>query len=143
MSNPSIEHFKALDYLQGYINSTASLGLDYCLNNSKQSTQLELYNSLQGKLNLISSVDADQGGNYTTRKSTTGYIFLLNNKNNNSAISQLSKLQKTVAFSSCKAKFIAYKEAAKESIYLNNFIRELFIETSKLFNKTNVIYTDS
>ena len=31
MSNPSIEHYKALNYLQGYINKTKNYGLDLTL----------------------------------------------------------------------------------------------------------------
>jgi len=60
-------------------------------------------------------------------------------------------LQKTVAISSAEAKYIALKEATKESLYLNNFIDELFLYNSNnsltklnsLFNKTNTIKTDS
>jgi hypothetical protein len=42
------------------------------------------------------------------------------------AISWLSKLQKVVAISSVEAEYIALKEATKESLYLQNFINELF-----------------
>ena len=56
-------------------------------------------------------------------------------------------MQKTVAISSAKAKYIALKEATKESLYLQNFIKELFsfssIESNNIFNKTNTIKTDS
>jgi hypothetical protein len=60
-------------------------------------------------------------------------------------------LQKTVAISSAEAEYIALKEATKESLYLNNFIDELFLYNSNnsltklnsLFNKTNTIKIDS
>jgi hypothetical protein len=147
MSNPSILHFKSLDYLWGYIKNTKNLGLIYNLNPNLQSLSIEqLVNNLVNKLDLIGSTDADWGGNITSRKSTTGYIFYINNRNNkanNSAIAWLSKLQKTVALSSCEAEYMAYKEAAKESIYLNSFIKELFKEINTIFNSNNTIYTDS
>ena len=55
-------------------------------------------------------MDADWGGDYTTRKLTTGYLFLFGN----SAVSWSSKLQKIVALSSCEAEYMALKEGIKE-----------------------------
>ena len=135
MSNPSIDHFKALDYCWGYIKHTRNFGLQYALNHSDLDPS-------QLKLDLIGSTDADWGGDYTSRKSTTGYVFLLSNSKESSAISWLSKLQKTVALSSAEAEFMAYKEAVKESLYLNSFIKEIQC-IANLFSKTNVIKTDS
>ena len=93
----------------------------------------------------------DWGGDLDTRKSTTGNIFYLNNcldnySNNSIAISWLSKLQKTVAISSAEAEYMALKEATKESLYLQSFIKELAnsnLSISNLFNKVNIIKTDS
>jgi hypothetical protein len=63
------------------------------------------------------------------------------------AISWLSKLQKVVAISSAEAEYIALKEATKESLYLQNFINELFSYNSlkeyNVFSKVNTIKTDS
>ena len=64
------------------------------------------------EMKLEGYCDADWGGDYLTRRSTTGYIFLFGN----SPISWLSKLQKTVALSSCEAEYMALKEAIKEQI---------------------------
>ena len=56
-------------------------------------------------------------------------------------------MQKTVAISSAEAEYIALKEATKESLYLQNFIKELFsyniFKDYDLFNKVNLIKTDS
>ena len=47
-------------------------------------------------------------------------------------------LQKTIALSSCEAEYMAFKEAIKESIHLNNII----IYFGKLLNiQSNKIYT--
>lgn len=60
MSNPSILHFKTLDYLWGYIRNTKDLGLNYNLNPNLQSLSLEqLLNNLTNKLDLVCSTDAD------------------------------------------------------------------------------------
>jgi len=53
-------------------------------------------------------------------------------------------LQKTSAISSAQAGCIALKEATKESLYLKNFIKNLFNdnsikEFSFIFDRTNVI----
>ena len=144
MSNPSRDHFNSLDYLWGYLRNTKDLGLYYCLNlqpSNCHSAPLEI-KSLEKSINLIGSTDADWGGDFTTRRSTTGYIFLLNNNKKNSAISWLSKLQKTVALSSAEAEFMAFKEAVKQNLFLNLFISEIST-TFNLFNSTTTIFTDS
>ena len=38
---------------------------------------------------------------------------------------------------------MAYKEAVKENLYLNSFIKELFNSINKLFDNTSTINTDS
>ena len=65
--------------------------------------------------------DSDWGGDISTRRSTSGYIFLLNNN----ITSWCSSLQKTVALSSCEAEYMGTKEAIKENIYLYNVITEI------------------
>ena len=139
MSNPSHEHFKAIDYLWGYLRYTQDFKLRYYLNNQQQDLKL-----LQSTIHLVGSVDSDWGGDYSNRKSTTGFIFTLEKeKDFTSAISWQSKLQKTVALSSCEAEYMAYKEAFKESLFLNSFIKELPNYIQKIFKDLNRINTDS
>jgi hypothetical protein len=121
MSNPNNTHFRALDRIWKYLNKYPNLGLYYNCNNN---TSLE----------LLGYTDSDWGGDITSRKSTTGYIFLLNNN----IISWLSMLQKTVALSSCEAEYMAYKEAIKETIYLSN----ISIYYAKLLNIYNINNTE-
>ena len=73
---------------------------------------------------------------YTTRKSTTGYLFLFGN----SAVSWSSKLQKTVALSSCEAEYMALKEGIKEQIWLECLYRQLDIPRQ---DERTTLYTDS
>ena len=99
MSNLGPNHFKALNRIWQYLYHSKNLVLVF---------------SPQGELTLQSYCDADWGGDYTTRKSTIGYLFLFGN----SAISWSSKLQKTVVLSSCKAEYMALKEVIKEQVWL-------------------------
>ena len=148
MSNPSLEHLKYLDYIFSYLVKTKELGLDLTL----ESKQPAANNSTNNSIKLVGVSNADQGGDIDSRKSTIGNIFLLENIINKKsiAISQISKLQKTVAISSAEAKYMSLKEATKESLYLQNIIKELFYNYSSIkdysyiFNsKLNTIKTDS
>ena len=61
MSNPTRQHFLALNRLWGYLKRTKSYGLVYKARS----------------ISLIGYCDADWGGDRDTRRSTTGYIYLL------------------------------------------------------------------
>jgi hypothetical protein len=66
-------------------------------------------------------VDASHANDLRTRKSTTGYIFLLAG----AAIAYRSKTQTVTATSSTEAEFIAAVLAAKCARYLRSVLREL------------------
>lgn len=108
MSNPNDSHFRALDRIWKYLNKYPDIGLTY---------DCSLINN-----NILGYTDADWGGDTTNRKSTSGYIFSLNNN----IISWFSTQQKTVALSSCEAEYMSFKEAIKESIYLNNILKYFY-----------------
>ena len=55
------------------------------------------------------------------RKSTTGYVFTIEG----TTVSWMSRLQKSVSFSTTKAEYMAISETAKEMIWLKNFLKEL------------------
>jgi len=57
-------------------------------------------------------VDSDYAGDIDTRRSTSGYVFMLNG----GAISLGSKLQETVAVSSTEAEYMAASKAGKGGI---------------------------
>ena len=60
--------------------------------------------------------DADWAGDVTTRRSTSGYVFL----KNGAAVSWSSCLQKTVAHSTSDAEYRALSESARECAFLRN-----------------------
>ena len=104
MANPNESHFRALERIWKYLCQYPNLGLYY---------DCKIINE-----SILGFTDADWGGDTIGRKSTSGYIFHLNGN----IISWLSMQQKTVALSSCEAEYMAFKEAIKESIYLNNLL---------------------
>jgi hypothetical protein len=75
------------------------------------------------------------GGDVIGRKSTSAYYFSFGR----SPISWASQLEKIVALSSCKAEYMALKEAIKEYLYLISVIKQLNIANKEKF----YLFTDS
>ena len=69
---------------------------------------------------LAGYCDADYAGDVDTRRSTSGYVFLLNG----AAVSWASKLQPTVAVSTTEAEYIAAATAAREAVWLRLLLGE-------------------
>lgn len=66
-------------------------------------------------------VDADWANCLMDRRSYTGYVFILSK----GPISWESKKQRTVALSSTEAEYMGLTEAAKENMYIREFLLEL------------------
>ncbi|XP_062075811.1 secreted RxLR effector protein 161-like [Humulus lupulus] len=64
MSNPGVEHWKALKWLLRYLKGTWDYGL--------------VYKREKEKLNLKGFVDADYASRRDTRRSTIAYMFMTN-----------------------------------------------------------------
>ena len=107
--NPGTEHLLASKRVLRYLKGTIDLGI-----------KIDKFKSGE-YLNLICYVDADWGGNFIDKRSTTGYIFYLNDN----LISWSTKKQQTVALSSTEAEYMAETEATKEAIWLKNLLNEL------------------
>ncbi|KAF5797362.1 putative RNA-directed DNA polymerase [Helianthus annuus] len=105
MSNPGREHWEAVKWLLRYLKGTSKVALNF-----------------KGKNVILKGfVDADLGGCKESFKSTTGYVFTVGG----TAVSWMSKLQKSVALSTTEAEYMAVAEASKELIWLKNFLNEL------------------
>ncbi|KAL6311805.1 hypothetical protein AAG906_020916 [Vitis piasezkii] len=89
MQNPKKPHLEAVRRILRHVKGTIDYGL-FC------------------------SCDADYAGDHDTRRSTTGYVFMLGS----GAISWCSKRQPTVSLSTTEAEYRAAAMAAQESIGL-------------------------
>jgi len=72
---------------------------------------------------LVGFCDSDWGGDFDTKRSTTGYVFILNG----GAVSWQRKLQQTVAPSTREAEYMAASAAAKEALWLRKLMCALEI----------------
>ncbi|KAH4050789.1 hypothetical protein HBI95_077750 [Parastagonospora nodorum] len=112
-ANPDDQHMEAARRIMKYLKSSSELGLVYWKS---------------PKLDISIYVDSDWAGCIDTRRSTTGWVVLFNG----TAVSWSAKRQKTVALSSCEAEYVAAAEAAKEAIWMKNFVNELNIPSVKI-----------
>lgn len=70
---------------------------------------------------LIGYCDADWAGDQESRKSTSGYCFLLGG----AAISWTSRRQPSVTLSSMEVEYISLSEACREAVWLRRLLREM------------------
>jgi hypothetical protein len=104
-ANPGQFHWKAVKRILRYLKGTA----DYSL-------------CFQGEnLQPMGYANADWGGDLDERKSTSGYVFLLNN----GVISSSSKKQSYISLSTMDAEFVAFSAAVQEVVWLRRFLNYL------------------
>ncbi|UYV64540.1 hypothetical protein LAZ67_3001142 [Cordylochernes scorpioides] len=113
MNNPGPSHWTAVKKIFGYLKATKNIGI--CFGGSSCTST------------LIGFSDADFAGDLDTRKSTTGYVFMLNN----GPISWCSQKQNCVSLSTTESEYIAASKATKEAIWLRHLLRELHQEQVK------------
>ena len=128
IKNPSPIHWKALQRCYQYLSSTKSLCLQYTTppTNADPSTFPTGYSDSDG----MTSAD---------RKAISGYAFILNG----GAISWSSKRQSLVALSTTEAEYVALTHAAKEAIWLGNFITEIYSNPNTETKPTKIGPSDS
>ena len=108
MSNPTTVHWQAAKGVLRYLASTPDWGITFG----------------GGDLNLIGYCDADYAGDIDSRRSTTGYAFILNG----GGISWQSKRQPTVAASTTEAEYMAAAAAVKEGLWLRKLLSDLGVK---------------
>ncbi len=104
--SPKEHHWIALKRVLRYIKGTQNYGIMY--DGSKQKS-------------IVGYSDADWGGCVTSRKSTSGNVFLVSG----GAVSWRSKKQTCVALSTCEAEYIATCLAAKEAVWLARLLKDI------------------
>ena len=82
------------------------------------------YLAISADNTLEAYCDADYAGDIDTRRSTTGYVYILNG----GAISWSSRLQPTVAASTTEAEYMAAAYSIKEGLWLRTLLRDLGME---------------
>jgi hypothetical protein len=101
VSQPTVEQAQVAKGLLRYVAGTRNVGLEY-----------------GATCPLLGYCDAGFASNIDNRRSTTGYVFLLNG----AAVSWCSRLQPTVAASTCEAEYMAASGASKEALWLCMFV---------------------
>src|SRR5664279_2048824 len=112
-SDPGEEHWTAVKNILKYLKRTKDMFLVYGGNE-------ELV--VKGYVDASFNTDPDDS------KSQSGYVFILNG----AAVSWRSSKQSTVAASTLEAEYMAASEAAKEGIWLKEFVTELGVVPSAL-----------
>ena len=105
--NPRESHWKITQQIGEYVAST----LDYCI----------VYSGRDHDETLVGYADADWANDVDTRRSVSGFVFLLGG----GAISWHSKRQQLVAWSTTEAEYISASEAAAEAIWLRGLLEEI------------------
>jgi len=107
MEKPTVKHRNAVKQIMRYLKGTLEFGLVYTQTKSEEV--------------LVGYSDSDVGGDLVGRRSTGGMSFYLNE----GLVTWNSHKEKTVALSSCEAKFMAVTEAAKQALWLRTLLGEL------------------
>ncbi|KAH9725877.1 hypothetical protein KPL70_008036 [Citrus sinensis] len=106
-SNPSVEHWKAIGRILGYLKRTINLGLFY----NDYPEVLEGYS------------DASWVTNTRDNKSTSSWIFTIAG----GAVSWASKKQTCITHSTMESEFIALAAAGKEAEWLRNLLFDIML----------------
>ncbi|KAM1128224.1 hypothetical protein ACFX15_037517 [Malus domestica] len=109
--NPGEAHWVAAKKVLRYLQRTKTHMLVYGRTNS---------------LELMGYTDSDLAGDVDDRKSTGGYIFILNG----GAVSWKSAKQTVIATSTMEVEFVACFEGMKQAAWLKNFLTDLKIVNS-------------
>ena len=104
MEHPTESHVMAAKRILRYIKGTTSFGMFY---------------KKGGVAELFGYTDNDYAGDQNDRKSTSGYVFMMNS----TAVSWSSKKQPVVTLSTTEAEFIAATSSACQVIWLRRILK--------------------
>lgn len=110
MSKPAERHWQQLKAVGRYLSATKDFGITFGSNAGS----------------LVGYVDSDYAGDKETRRSRTGYVFMLGG----GPISWQSKLQSVVATSTAEAEYVAGAHAAREAVWLRRVACFLGVPTA-------------
>ena len=107
MADPSYDHWLGIKRLLRYIKGTLIYGLKFVARENDD--------------DLYGFADANWAGDVDTRRSISGYVFMVAN----GVISWSSKKQSTVAKSTTEAEYVALSQATQEAIWLRRLLSDL------------------
>jgi hypothetical protein len=119
-ANPGITHWNALMHVIGYIKNTLDYGLTYFHD---------------AELTPLAYADADYGGCRVTKRSTSGYVFIMSG----GPVTWSSKRQATVALSTVEAEYVAMSRCAQQMKWMQSWLDEVDIK----YNVPGIIKGDS
>ena len=108
-SNPGLDHWNALMHVIGYIKNTMDLGLTY---------------SRAFDISPVAYADADYWGCRDTRRSTSGYVFMMAG----GAVTWSSKCQATVVLSTVEAEYVLMSRCAQQMLWMHSWLDEVNIK---------------
>ncbi|XP_065060473.1 uncharacterized protein LOC135687761 [Rhopilema esculentum] len=108
MSHPSKKHWQGIKRIFRYIKGTVNCGLKF-----------ESFSEMNSS--LLGYSDADWGGDLSTRKSTSGYLFKLCG----GIVSWKKKKQPVIALSSTEAEYIALCSSTQEAVWLRRLLESI------------------
>ena len=110
-SHPTSTHWKPLKRVLRYLKGTVNYGIKYTKSDQKE---------------CMGYSDADWAGDVNDKKSTSGYLFMMNR----GAVTWKSKKQSCVALSTAEAEYVALSSAAQECVWLRQLISDPGIPTA-------------
>ena len=119
-SNPTPEHAIAAKRTLRYLRKTINVGITF-RGQENPAIAEAVAGTSPTSTGITGFTDSDWAGDIDSRKSTSGYVFLLYG----GAISWKSTKQSVVATSSTEAEYIACSEAAKEALWIRRLHAEI------------------
>ncbi len=105
-SNPDKSNINAVKRILAYVKGTANYGI--CFGNNNNNT-------------LVAFCDADYAGDTDTRRSTTGYIVMLNG----GPVTWGSRQQQCFSLSTTEAEYVAACERTRQVVWLRNLFQDI------------------
>ena len=100
-------HWQAVKRLLAYLKGSINLGLEYRSNKEP--------------INLIGYSDSDYAGCLETRRSTSGYVFIMAG----ASVTWASRRQELVTLSTTESEYVAAATAAREALWLKKLLKDL------------------
>jgi hypothetical protein len=115
-SEPGPAHWKAVKRIFQYIQQSLEYGIKFY--RCTDETAIKNFMSIEA---IQGYVDADHARDPDSRRSVTGYLFILAG----GPVSWNSKQQSSVALSSMEAEYMAASAACQEAVWLDRVLKEL------------------